>query len=199
MKPILLLDIDQTLINTEKFKFDTSTSLSEYLNTSTEQFNEVSQRYISSLKYSSDFNYQTYLRTIADSYDRGFPRLEKIFLSKTILSHCLFPETKRVLRKLSKKYTLGIYSEGFLDFQTKKLIYSGIAKYFSRKYIFIFRRKTSLENIRKLPKKSTVIDNELSVLKRLSKHKNIKTYWLNRENKRGDTEISTIHKLTDIS
>jgi len=58
---------------------------------------------------------------------------------------------------------LGVFSEGFLKFQLGKLTNTGIEKYFSKKHLYIFRRKLDLKNLKEIPSKAVIIDDKQEV------------------------------------
>src|SRR3989344_3789437 len=81
--------------------------------------------------------------------------------------HKVYEEVKDVLGKLSKIAILGIFSEGDLEFQKKKLNQTGIEDYFEKDHTHIVLNKLSeFEKIlRKYEDRITFfVDDKLSIL-----------------------------------
>ncbi|HVZ11557.1 MAG TPA: hypothetical protein VG965_00875, partial [Patescibacteria group bacterium] len=101
-----------------------------------------------------------------------------------------------VLAELAKKNTLGIFSEGNLEFQRRKLSAAGIANYFDEEYVFIYRRKLLENAILTVPQAATIVDNKYDVVSELSNVANV--VWINRESGENDPKIKTIHSLGEL-
>jgi phosphoglycolate phosphatase-like HAD superfamily hydrolase len=174
-KVTILCDIDLTLIDTAKLRALTSSALIKFLKVDKKDYEAVSEKYARGLKSSTDFNPQHCLKCLSSEFGKNVNSLKKIFYNPKYYRRSLFTETASVLGKLFKKeIKLGIFSEGFKKFQRKKLKNSGILKFFDRKNIFIFRRKTKKSSVIALPKNSIIIDDNLAVLEEIEELSNSK-------------------------
>ena len=91
----------------------------------------------------------------------------KLFKKVDLTRHEIYEEVKDVLEKLSKIALLGIFSEGDLEFQRKKLDQTEIVDYFEKDNTHIVLNK--LTEIRKVLQKYTdretfFVDDKLNVL-----------------------------------
>lgn len=89
------------------------------------------------------------------------------FKNSNLKDYKNYDETGKVLKDLSKKNDLGIFSEGEKDLQEKKLEKTGIKKYFNRNNIYMLQGKSlSIKKIFKKYKNDSVflIDDKLTIL-----------------------------------
>jgi|SRR3989344_7734963 len=198
MRQIILFDIDYTLIDSYKIRILSRSSLKRYLKTTGKELEIIIGKYVNSLGSITDFNANDFINFISDSYKTDPVKLRDIFYRKEHFVNSLYSETIITLKTLKKKYNLGIFSEGFDDFQMQKLKLSNIRQFFKDEYIFIFRRKTLEKNIINLPVKSIIIDDNREVLEKLKKFVSFKFIWINRKDKKIHPEIKTIFSLKDL-
>ena len=191
---ILLFDIDHTLFNTAKFRKVTFDRLSLIIGNKEQEYKKLAQEYMVTLESSTDFNIHKYLRLLAKKFKVGKTVLEDVFINdRLIYQECIFPEVPRVLKTLSKHYTLGIFSEGYRKFQHEKLVKSDILKYFDTKYIFIKRRKLKSITSSFMSSRYIFIDDKLNVLENIKN-----SIWINRKNQENSSTIKTIHNLIEL-
>ena len=203
MKPVLLFDVDLTLFNTEKFKAAYPKSIASHFKISHDQFLIIGNEYRASLKKHTDYNISDYLKSISKRFNLPLYELKQICFSPENFA-CLYPDTLPTLSILSSKYRLGIFSEGFKIFQTTKLKLSGIYHLFNPELIYIFRRKTTSASLAKLPRNSTIIDDNLKVIEsllasKLTSSRNLKPIWLNRKNHPVHPGVHTINSLASLT
>jgi len=198
MPKVILFDIDYTLINTKLIKENCRNSLIEYLNISTEKFEDLSKNYVKSPTGFTDFNPYEYIKHLSSQLDESSDSLARIYFSDKNFSNTLYTGTESVLEDLNGKFVLGIFSEGHKDFQILKLHKTGILKYFDSNNTFIFRRKLIEESLELLPVNSFIVDDNLSVLEALNETRKFKPIWLNRKSKEKNTTINTIFNLTQL-
>jgi|SRR3989344_6780768 len=101
-------------------------------------------------------------------FDIDYTLFDTAYFKKSYLTkHKIYEEVKDVLEKLSKIAILGIFSEGALEFQRKKLNQTGIENYFEKDHTHIVLNK--LSEFEKILKKyedrvTFFIDDKLSIL-----------------------------------
>src|SRR3989344_9501397 len=101
-------------------------------------------------------------------FDIDYTLFDTEHFKKSLLTkHRIYEEVKDVLEKLSKIALLGIFSEGDLEFQRKKLDQTEIVDYFEKDNTHIVLNK--LTEIRKVLQKYTdretfFVDDKLNVL-----------------------------------
>jgi FMN phosphatase YigB (HAD superfamily) len=91
----------------------------------------------------------------------------KLFKKSYLTKHKIYEEVRDVLEKLSKIALLGIFSEGDLEFQRKKLNQTEIADYFEKGNTHVVLNK--LTEIRKvlqkyIDRKTFFVDDKLNIL-----------------------------------
>lgn len=90
-----------------------------------------------------------------------------IFKKSNLKEYKNYNEVKKVLKSLSKKLDLGIFSEGEKDFQEKKLENTGIKEFFNKNNIYILHGKNlSIKKIFKKYEKNSIflVDDKLTIL-----------------------------------
>lgn len=131
------------------------------------------------------------------------------FKESNLYNYQLYDEVLDVLAALKENTTLGIFSEGELDFQKTKLLKTDIIKHFLDEDIHIVQSKDEkIAEILRLYKDSTIflVDDKLSVLYAAKNiMKEIFTIWVKRgiyaENQKaisGFTPDFTVYNLKDI-
>lgn len=195
---LVLLDIDHTLINTNQLRLSITQALVQKLNLSVEQFVEAEKQYVSSLENRHDFNPQDYLSFLGQQLEVPTSQLSEVFFNTSFYRSALFPEVVPALKDLVVNFTLGIYSEGFTDFQLAKLQHAGISGFFHKTHYYIFRRKLKPENISQLPQKSIIVDDNPTVIEVLRQAKTIRTIWINRQDMSQHQSVQTIHALDQL-
>ena len=198
MNPLILFDIDYTLYNTRHFIELVNPLIMSALNITPEELSQTLKDYLNTLAKSTDFLPEDFLRILANNYSYSYQKLHDIYFSPELYKSSLFPDTVPALQKLYPDFNLGIFSEGFPDFQTLKLKNSGILGYFDTKYIFIYNRKTDLKILRSLPADTTILDDKSDVIQTIKQFPHLKPVWINRGLVRPDTSFATIKTLLEI-
>jgi len=204
MKPLLLFDIDKTLFDTENFSQYYRNKFIKLLKISPERLEKVRIKYHKSLKKHSDYIPEEFIKHLINAFrlekqQKIYELLKNLFYESDNFSKNLFSDTD-VLTELKKRYSLGIFSEGFPAFQKTKLVKSSLYDLFDLKNIFIFRRKTINEALSELPDQCTIVDDDPAVIHELLDQKTTILYpvWLNRKNKDKHPSAKTIHSLTEL-
>lgn len=106
------------------------------------------------------------------------------FKKSSLIKHKIYEEVRDVLEKLSKIAVLGIFSEGDLEFQRKKLNQTEIIDYFEKESVHIVLNKLSeFKNVlKKYEKRITFfVDDKLSILHDAKKiFPRVFTIWVKR-------------------
>lgn len=201
MQPTILFDVDHSLLDTSRLKELLRTRLAEILGVDTKQVGRVTDTYTKILPKSTDFNPDDYIKYLMKKFEiKNSAEFKKIFFKMPDLYRAvLYPETRRVLNSLKRRYRLGIFTEGFRKFQLTKLKLSGILPIFDRDLIFIHRRKLTSRAISRLPKGSVIVDDNPEVIEALSKFPHVTPIWLNRKDKKKRSAVRTIHSLAELN
>ena len=170
-KAPVLLDIDYTLFDNQKFILEKRRALARLLNIEPSRMEEIDMQ-------AADATIQNKGTLVPLSYSMelakiiGQPELktkiEAVFDDKDIYLVAIYPETVSALKSLITKFRLGIFSEGDTGLQLTKLDKTGISSYLRRELIFIFHGKIDgLKNV-KLCRPSAVIDDKPQIIKLLA-------------------------------
>jgi len=198
MSDIILLDIDGTVFDIEAFGRATREEFVKILKTPHDDLARAIADYYSELEDSTHFNARDISVFLANRYGVDAATLDVVFWEDdAIFESSLYEETIPVLERLAKKYTLGAFSQGFEELQSRKLKASGIEKYFSQEYMFLHREKTSDSVIESLPKNAIVIDDNHEVVKTIARH--LSAFWINRKTADQDPLLQTVHTLTEFA
>lgn len=198
MKEIILFDIDYTLLDTSVSKRYYREKISKLANVSVDDFILVEQEYKKKDSGFTDFHPNDYIEHVCKFYNLNENSVRELFFSDDNFKDALYDDVVPILKTLSDKFNLGIFSEGFEDFQLTKLHKSGIMHFFEKDLTFIFRRKLEEDSLALLPDNCFVIDDNPSVVEALAKTDNFKTFWLNRKSDEKDSVCATIHRLSSL-
>ena len=198
MKEIILFDIDYTLLDTSVSKRYYREKISKLANVSIDDFILVEQEYKKKDSGFTDFHPNDYIEHVCKFYNLNEKSVRELFFSDDNFKDALYDDVVPTLKTLSDKFNLGIFSEGFEDFQLTKLHKSGIMNFFEKDLTFIFRRKLEESSLALLPYNCFVVDDNPSVVEALAKTDKFKTFWLNRKSNEKDLVCTTIHGLNSL-
>ncbi|MEX0587553.1 MAG: HAD family hydrolase, partial [Patescibacteria group bacterium] len=180
MKPIILFDIDSTLLNNAQIHALT--------------FRHLLSK-IEGLSWRETLPDRQALGYLLFGKPEGFLESREAgrsFLSPDYYRDSLFEDAIPTLKKLQGKADLGIFSQGPRRLQRAKLKQSGIEKYFDPELVFIFPpRKISKARqvIARLPKtKIYFVDDRSSIAKELINHR-AQAFLIRRSNPSGSQEV----------
>lgn len=197
MKKIIYFDIDNTLLNTRLFKQLFYQEVADKLNLPLEKVVDIYNQYKSTLERGTDFYPDDLAKFISEATGVEYTYLKNLFDDKSLYQKSIFADTVLVLEKLKKDNRLSIYSEGFEEYQSKKLRLSGIIDYFEPELMIIKRRKLDKRSIDEIKDGSTVIDDNKEVIEILKNCKNFETVWINRKNEIAIEGVKTIENLIE--
>lgn len=177
----IYFDIDNTLINTSQLKKNWSCSF-ESLGIPRVAFASLIEKYSSSLDTRTDFDPAQFLGELT----RAFPHLEEQIIQQTFwqkvnFETAVYPEVVHVLTNLMPIAVLHVLSEGIKEWQDKKLVLSGLAKFFPEEQRIIERRKCTTQTADRLMDNSVGVDDKSEVVAYFRQHApSIKMYHLDR-------------------
>ncbi len=195
----MYFDIDSTLFNTPQFAHKhLRPLLLERLGLTEEHLLGAEQVYRYTLQKATDFDFVAYCGVLAKAGGVSVEVLLELFALREIYADCLYPEVFAVLTHLQKHGVgLGIYSEGFTEFQRRKLQFTGIIDFFIPEEVHIARRKLDTQVIAKLATGSVVIDDNLEYIDGLISSA-VTPVWLNRVDDTKHSSAKTITNLTQL-
>lgn len=197
MQDLVLLDIDGTLFNSDRFGKLIRAEFLKILGVEEDDLVRTIADYYAALEHYSDFDPETITDFVAKRYTVDKKLLDEVFWGEDIIyKESLYEETIDVLKKLNQTKTLGIFSQGNSALQNRKLKACGILKYFSEDYLFVHSRKLSDEAIALLPRDAMVVDDNHDVIVTISSFVN--AVWINRRTEDKDRQVRTIHNLKEL-
>jgi FMN phosphatase YigB (HAD superfamily) len=199
VKEIILFDIDYTLLDTAVSKRYYREKISKLANVSIDDFILVENEYKEKDSGFTDFHPDDYIDHVCKFYNLNENSVRELFFNNDNFKDALYDDVVPTLEVLSGRFILGIFSEGFEDFQLAKLHKSGIMHFFEKELTFIFRRKLEKSSLSLLPTKCFVVDDNPSVVEALAKIDSFKTFWLNRKSNEKDPVCTTIHGLKELN
>ncbi len=198
VKEIILFDIDYTLLNTSISKKNFRVRISELLNIPLKDFLVVEKNYVKKEKGFTGFKPEEYIDYISKNFNANSSDISKTFFDERNFVNTPYPEVPDLLESLFGKFNLGVFSEGFEDFQLSKLHKSNLLEYFDRDLVFIFRRKLTKEALDLIPKGCFIVDDNLPVVCGLVEANQFKPLWLNRKTKEKHERCKTIFDLKNL-
>ena len=202
MRPVILFDIDHTLINNRKLAPMISRHLlGKFRILGRELFAGDWEGFRNAFK--PEFYALGYiLFGSAGGFSKRKGVLEKSFFNPRFFRDSVFSDAVPILKYLKGKATLGIFSQGPRSFQVSKLTFSGLEKFFEKEYIFVFppfKAARAKEVLAKLPsKKVYFVDDREDVARVLLNHK-VKVFTINRDNDSpspaGSIKVSSLEDL----
>jgi FMN phosphatase YigB (HAD superfamily) len=198
---LILFDIDQTLLNSDRMDPIIDAKFAKILGISTSLVQQIAQQYNEGLASFRDFNIKKYCQFFAERLHAPTYELEQVFEQSELYLPCIEQSTKDVLGRLKVRYSFGIFSEGDPDFQYLKLAKSDLLSFFDARHIYIFPDKTVLKAVHSLPDYSVVVDDSVRVIKALliypeKQFRLIKTNQYTDAN--NDLKVEQIQKLADL-
>jgi phosphoglycolate phosphatase-like HAD superfamily hydrolase len=197
-KKIILLDIDRTIFDTETLGKNVDKNIAAVTKKTIDEIGVIDDDYKNELESKTDFDSDDFLTKVADETGVNFEILNQTMFKTE--NFVLYPETLEVLEKLfAEGIKLGIYSEGVLEWQKKKITLTGIFNYFDQELIFIERRKLEEESIDKIPHGAMIVDDNKQVMKTLKQQRpDLELVWINRKDDEEMDGVRTIRSLKEL-
>ncbi len=194
---LILFDLDKTIFDTNASGKKYTEKLAEKCQVAEEEMGQLIESYRLSLESSTDFDPNELLEEIERRHGVKKESLNQVLFDKS--NFILFPESEDVLKRMAKRFVLGVYSQGNKNWQKKKLELTGITDLFNPEQVIIERRKTNQRVIDKLPKGIMVVDDRKEVVGRLKQLRpDLRLVWINRYNKKGLNGVINITNLNEL-
>jgi len=200
-KPIILFDIDRTMIDTDKLSGLLNGAIAKFLGISAQESRELYKKFIQkiTLDDSTDYDPWNWLNFLSDKFPKvSKEELEAVFFNQANFEASVFPEVLSVIEEVKKIYRVGIFSQGVIPWQEKKLELSGLTPLFEKELTFIFRRKVAPASLEKLPFGAIVIDDREVFIEGLIIAKRFRPIWINRNSDEKHDKAETIHSLEEL-
>jgi len=195
-KKIILFDIDDTLIDTHPMAKKIYQKLADTVGVTLEEIIETKEKYKLTLEKYSDYEPNKLLDFIYKNFNIDESRRINPFIENSYYQEALFPEARKLLEKLNKNYRLGVFSEGFYDYQWRKVSY--LIDLLDKDLIFISRRKLEDNFLEKIPKDSIIIDDRKDVVEKLRDFGRFQVFWLNKKNEEKISGVIEIKELKEL-
>lgn len=166
---ILLFDIDSTLFDTDCYNRKVTQFICDYFHLDKNSIFQFDKQYRENIKSVIGINIKDYSEQLGKQFSLSCEKVFNLIInSKNLYVYSLYKDTLPALSLLSKKYTLGVFSQGYVSFQMNKLTKMGILPFFDEKHIYIFPHKIHKDNIKLIPKNAAIIDDKLSVVETIA-------------------------------
>lgn len=198
-KKIILFDWDDTLFSKAEYKRNLRINLARICEVSKEEIFDFEEKYFKNLSRSDDFQIDNFVESFSQKFGKKIEMKDFSSDKLGIYSKALFPETISVLNNLKNDFTLGIYSQGFVNFQKIKIKSSGIESFFDENFIYINRDKLNADFLAKLPDEAIIVDDKKEVVEKLKASSRFNVIWLNRISDEKINGVSTIKSLVELA
>ena len=129
-KPLILFDIDKTLLDTDLMRELLKEGLAQTLGVSENEIAEVFLEYGNSLSDNTAFHPEELLKLFSTRFHTPLEQLRDAFYEPSRFQRALYPEALEVLSKLRNQgYTLGLYSQGELAWQEHKMLVNNLMEF----------------------------------------------------------------------
>ncbi len=203
-KPIILFDIDYTLLDTDLLKEKMDSYICSFAKIKRKSLVMLNDEFIDRLQSTIAFSPRRYAQFLQKKLGAKSLKdylLDLFFKNRQLYHSCLYPETINVLALLQENYKLGIFSEGTFHFQLAKVQLSGVKKYLDEKLIFIYPNKSgkAKELARQLGL-ITIVDDNIGNINELLLTKGVSPIWIKRGPKaeKEELKVKTILTLDEL-
>lgn len=197
MDNIILFDIDRTLFDIVKNRKLIFAELSQVSGLPEKVVTDLYTDYRKTFANPHDWDPTVYLGILSKQTNKSIEELTSAFYTSSLYETCLFPDVVPALAQLTKNHDLGIFSEGHYNNQIAKITLAKIDYFFSKDYLFVFKRKTSPESLATLPS-ATIVDDLLTECRKIKLMSTLNPIWINRSDLSSAEDVPTIHELTKM-
>lgn len=198
-KEVMLFDIDGTLIDSKSMADFFCREISRQTGISFDEVIRLRIEYISSLASTTDYHPNDLVNFISKDKKVEIDASEIFFKTKSIYERYIFGDAVEILNRVKNDYSLGVFSEGFVDYQNQKI--GTLIDFFDEDLMIIERRKLSPESVKKIPNGATLIDDRKEVIETLANTRpDLNLIWINRKDneKLNTPKIRTIKSLDEL-
>ncbi|HCR81480.1 MAG: hypothetical protein UY13_C0002G0172 [Candidatus Pacebacteria bacterium GW2011_GWB1_47_8] len=200
-KPLILFDIDKTLIDTDRLRALLKQNLAQLLGRSEDEVADAFLEYGSNLPDNTAFHPEELLKLFSQRFHTPIEPLRDAFYEPSRFQQALYPEVVDVLSKLRHQgYTLGLYSQGELAWQEHKMLANNLLEFFDKNHRYIKREKADPAIIENLPENTIIIDDKPGIIAFLETFPHVIPLHIVREraNHVGEYTLSTLNDLLPI-
>lgn len=204
VKPLILFDIDRTLIDTNQLRILQRKTLAKALEISEDEIADAYLEYYGTMEETYGFRPRDFLGLLTRRCHLPIEKLNDIFFHPKNFQQVLYPEVLAVLTKLRQQnYTLGLYSMGETEFQEHKIIVNNLINFFDSKHRYISEDKTDKKMrkiIESLPENTIIIDDKPEIMAFLEHFPNIIPLHIvrNAKSHAGEYTLSSLNDLWPI-
>lgn len=196
-KRVILFDIDGTLIDSVSMAEMFRKKIAQIIKISVDEVKELSDKYVATLKSRTDFHPCDLIKFINKTKNQTIDSNNIFFKSKNIYKKYIYKDVVTNLDKLKNNYNLGVFSEGFRDYQGQKI--ATLIDKFDKNLLFVTRRKLDKEFLKQIPKEALIIDDKQEVVETLKQFRpDLELIWINRNGKEKIKEVRTIKSLGEL-
>lgn len=196
-RKVILFDIDRTLFDADLFEEMIYQEISKATGLKNERINEMRMEFRSKI---AGYLVNDLIDYISQKSKVNLDFLKKKLNDKNTHKEYIFNEVETVLNNLSKNNFLGIFSNGYYDYQIKKI--SSIVSFFKKDLVFITDGKLENNFLKKIPEGSVIIEDDKDIVKNLRNLNIFNVIWLNRKNNKekidGVIEIKNLNELKNF-
>lgn len=169
INPILLFDIDYTLFDTDIFRNISLIEIATQYRLEESAVRQFYATYREGTQAPIGINMKHFTEHIGKEFGLSPDLLfATVMHTEKLYRNSLYPDTLSTLTLLAKDYSLGIFSQGYREFQENKLKQCGIYPFFAEEYTFIFPDKTLSSALKTLPENAVIIEDKLSVVQMIN-------------------------------
>lgn len=195
---IILFDIDKTMHDNDEFRRLYREKISKHYLIDDDAWEKALQGYDKSLKIRRLSHAKKLIKHMAHELNIDIKKFRQAHYDIDNYEKALFKDVKKVLEKLKKTHTLGLYTEGYKDHQFRKIKKGGLLDYFQKEHQYILFNKRTPRVINSLPKDCIVIDDNPEVIEQLMSRSDITPIWINRKDQAKHPHVYTIHSLEEL-
>lgn len=195
---VIYFDIDRTLFDSVRIREQTRSEIALESGLLREKVEEYINEYVSTLAHKNGYSYMEMLKHLSQKSGIDLEKLIRAHDRPENFEKSLYDDTVSTLTKLKERNnSLGIYSEGWDDYQLNKLKLSGIYKFFDEDKIIISRNKSTFKLVEKMGV-AVVVDDWPEVIDYLAQYPKITPIWLNLLDNKKHKTARTVHSLGEL-
>lgn len=197
-KPIVLFDIDRTLLDNKALREKYWSLLTSELGLDNDKIRQTYDRYKVTLKADRYFRPRNLTRMLSEEWGIDQRKIMKISFGNPDI-YIPFTDVGRTFQTLKENFILGVWTEGVREFQFPKVKHLNIYDVVDHNHIYIFPNKTTPYALSKLPDQAIIIDDKPFNIETLLKHGRQTPVWINRDNEDKHNKATTVKTLSEFT